>query len=263
VIEHLTGSFMLSIQRRRQISELAEFIADDYCLNQKIVPEMIAEDNEISYCYGNYADAFDGLLEHWGGDFHIYLNLDRLQEVNNPRTRFTFAHELGHYFLDEHRIALQSGKSPAHPSFCDFASKNPVEQEADCFAASLLNFELELLLDLACQYQTSRTATLLRYLDLGDIPLMVVASSYNRVLWYRCSADFPFQYLHRFNLQLPMRSVAGEYFRDNRQYAQPEIVFAEDWFIDLAELDYRKSFYEQCIYSPDRNFVLSVIWQTT
>src|SRR5207247_1657430 len=88
--------------------------------------------------FGRYGDAFDGLLEHRSGRFHVYANLDRVEREDSPRARFTLAHELGHYFIDEHRNALAAGLALSHPSFCDFESDLPVEKEADHFASNLL-----------------------------------------------------------------------------------------------------------------------------
>ncbi len=52
------------------------------------------------------------------------------------RLRFSIAHELGHFYIDEHREALVRGES--HSSAAPFRSKNPREVEADEFAAALL-----------------------------------------------------------------------------------------------------------------------------
>src|SRR4051812_29011550 len=93
--------------RRLELKELAESISVEYFPNELFVPGIVATDNHISYSYGNYEDAFDGLLEHRFGKFHIYLNVDRV-ERNHPRMRYTFSHELAHYFIDEHRNALKS-----------------------------------------------------------------------------------------------------------------------------------------------------------
>ena len=54
------------------------------------------------------------------------------------RKRFAIAHELGHYFIDEHSIALAQNLSAGHCSQTGFVSEIAVEREADLFAASLL-----------------------------------------------------------------------------------------------------------------------------
>lgn len=164
----------LPSDRVSDISDLAEaVVASGPGL---IDPIAIADDLGISMSFNDYGEAFDGLLEARGRRFHIYCNLRRVEKPDSQRARFTLGHELGHYFIDEHRNALLSGRAPPHPSVCEFQSKNPVEMEADTFAASLLmpwsRFRsgvqtakpgLQGVLDLSASYRTSVTATTLRY----------------------------------------------------------------------------------------------------
>ncbi|WKZ16471.1 MAG: ImmA/IrrE family metallo-endopeptidase [Candidatus Jettenia caeni] len=128
----------LSREREQEIGELAEFIAEEYSTVDYISPEKIAEANQITFSYGDYGDAFDGMIEHKCSKFHIYCNLNRVNRIDSPRARFTFCHELGHYYIDEHRQSLESGRTPAHPSRCEYESGNIVEREADYFASNLL-----------------------------------------------------------------------------------------------------------------------------
>src|SRR5690554_2923887 len=104
----------------------------DYFPEGVVDPATIADCSDVSYNYGNYRDYFDGVLEYEDGRFHIYLNTHGAFEPSIPRMRFTFAHELGHYFIDEHRNALKKGKS-LHTSFYKLQRKNIVELEADFF----------------------------------------------------------------------------------------------------------------------------------
>src|SRR5262249_25422612 len=117
-------------RREAGIAELAEAIAEGYCPNDRLRPARTAGVERITLRFGSFGDAFDGLLECRNGRFHIYCNRDRVEAADSPRARFTLGHELGHFFIDEHRNALCEGKAPSHPSFCEYESKNPVEQEA-------------------------------------------------------------------------------------------------------------------------------------
>ena len=69
--------------------------------------------------FGHYGAAFDGLLECPRGRLHVSGNLDRVEGRDTPRARFTPGHDLGHFFIDEHRNALRNGLAPSHPSVCD------------------------------------------------------------------------------------------------------------------------------------------------
>lgn len=134
--EHFRGEY-LTPAREFEIAELAEAVADTHFPKGLVIPETIAKKKRISISINDYGACFDGLLEHRSGRFHIYCNTARSQ--TDGRRRFTLAHELGHFFIDEHRLALLSGRTPAHCSVHGGApSINPVEREANHFASNLL-----------------------------------------------------------------------------------------------------------------------------
>lgn len=176
-------------QQRRviDIAELAEAVAAEHWTAGRTEPEAIIAAKGMTLSFGMYGDAFDGLLEHKAGKFHVYANLHRLKTRESGRARFTLAHELGHYFIDDHRRALASGRTPSHPSFTDYQSRNPVEQEADLFASHLLMpsgpfakagkkylLGFDAVLALKEQFGTSITSTAIRFtqLDLGPCTLV-------------------------------------------------------------------------------------------
>lgn len=265
------GDF-LSKPAKQELSLLAEEISNHYCPTGLVNPEIIADQRRISFSYGNYENAFDGLIEYLNGDFHIYINIDRLKHPYTERARFTFAHELGHYFIDHHRNALKMGHSPSHSSFTGFVSKNYAEREADYFASCLLlpeerfrkdiikrKFKFEIIQELSKKYQTSFTATALRFALIGNHPIMVVLSYKGSVKWYWNSDDFPYWSLKHGKAKVPEDTVAGEYFKLNRTPENREEVFAIDWFSGVFDSDIDRKFYEQCLYY--KNFVISIIWE--
>ena len=174
-------------RRMSDIAELAEAVAAEHWAGTRAEPEAIIAAKGMTLSFGMYGDAFDGLLEHKAGRFHVYANLQRLKTRDSGRARFTLAHELGHYFIDDHRRALASGRTPSHPSITDYQSRNPVEQEADCFASHLLMpagpfskaakkyaLGFDGVLALKDQFGTSITSTAIRFtqLDLGPCTLV-------------------------------------------------------------------------------------------
>ena len=195
----------LSSQRRKDIIELAEFIAKEHFLNESIKPEIIAQKENIKYKYGSYGSSFDGILRYKNQKFYIFCNLDKTNQKNTPRVRFTFCHELGHYFIDEHRNTLIRGKDLHHPSQCDFKSKNIVEQEADLFASHLLipgyllkkealrkkaKVGIEEILYLSSKFKSSLTCTTLRYVELNIIPCAVfIWDNKGELKWHWKSMD--------------------------------------------------------------------------
>lgn len=273
----MSNKYDLSEFRKKELSELAEFIAEDTFPDGNVIqPEIIAEKNEISYCCGSYENYFDGLLEYLDKSFHIYLNIDRLKHQFTPRARFTFAHELGHYFIDEHRNALKFNLVKSHPSFIDFSSDNEAELEADYFAASLLlptgrilkdisgrKFEFNIIEELRSKYQTSLTATLLKFIAIGSQPMMIVVSQKERIKWFKYSSDFPFKFINaKPGFKVPPLTSAGEYHYENKKNIDSdELVYAEDWFSINYDEDRRREFWERCIYADSVGFVISVLWE--
>lgn len=128
-------SFRLSLARETVIASLAERIANERFPAGRVEPEQIAAQENIAFCYASFPEDFDGTLIHRAGRFFIVCN-DHLHPRGSARSRFTFSHELGHYYL--HRDALAADAWPAHYSRAEFASDQPLEMEADCFAANLL-----------------------------------------------------------------------------------------------------------------------------
>ena len=188
---------MVSESRMRDIEELAEFVAESTFPNSRIEPEQIADRLAVTYNYGHYENAFDGLLQYYENTFHIFGNLDRVYSSRDPRARFTFSHELGHYFIDEHRNALIGDVGP-HASFTDYQSDNPAEREADSFAAALLmptkRFNsavkkrppsMQSIRELAEQFGTSYSSTAIRYAksDLHSVIAMRWTSEERKWCW--------------------------------------------------------------------------------
>src|SRR5262249_47462025 len=185
----------IRLDREQEIAELAEFVADEYCPTGRVEPLEILKRKEISHSFGFYGNYFDGMLECKGGRFHVFSNLQRVENAASPRARFTLAHEIGHYFIDEHRNALLSG-TPPHGSRCDFESKNLVEREADTFASQLLlpatRFRAEAkraakglagILSLGRTFDTSISSTAIRYVRDDIIPCTVIKWNHDGMGW--------------------------------------------------------------------------------
>ncbi|NOQ76047.1 MAG: ImmA/IrrE family metallo-endopeptidase [Crocinitomix sp.] len=263
--------------RKEELSDLAEHIADTYFPDTLVCPHKLAKIYGISSSFEDYGDAFDGLLEFKEGKFHIYVNSKRVKHIYQARVRFTMAHEIGHYIIDEHRNPLMKGLAPSHSSFSNFSSDNEVELEADFFASSLLlpasrlkkeihkkKFSFTLIEALSAKFQTSVTATLLKFASIGNHPIMIVCMINSRIKWFKYSHDFPFKYIETMpGFKVPEFSSAGQYFYENgiKNVDSSEIVFAEDWFRIRNKEDVRRQFYEHCIYSDKNKFVMSIIWE--
>ena len=173
-------------EKRLEIASLAESIAEDYLNKNSVDLYTIAENQSITIIPGNYEDYFLGELVYDSGDFFIHLNYDKLSHKDDPRTRFTLAHEYGHYFIDEHRLQLKNGIS-LHKSSNEGGIKRCIEREANFFASNLLmpsshfinlssSFEpgIASILSLKKEFQTSIESTAIRYNELDILPCLLI-----------------------------------------------------------------------------------------
>jgi|HubBroStandDraft_3_1064219.scaffolds.fasta_scaffold78624_1 Zn-dependent peptidase ImmA (M78 family) len=190
------------VGRETEIEELTTLLVSQFATSEQIDVEQLAAAEGLTYSFGHYQEYFDGLLECRSRAFHIYINLDTNKGRNSPRARFSFAHELGHYFLDWHRAALIRG-IPSHGSRVDFDNGDlAVEREADMFAACLLlpasrikkaarpHIDAEEIKRLANHFCTSISATALRCARLELAPLIAMRWTSSGRSWCWSSTSF-------------------------------------------------------------------------
>lgn len=168
--------------RQAHIAALAERVAVERFDGGRVDPEEIARDARVRFDYGQFPEEFDGILLFDAPAFYLICN-ERKAQRGAARSRFTFAHELGHYFISEHRRDLESGACPAHFSLSEFRSQQPIEKEADIFAANLLmpatSFRekaqrlgsgMQRISELSTLFSTSFQATGFRAVELDVFP---------------------------------------------------------------------------------------------
>ena len=200
----------LGPERLEEIADLAEAVAQEHCPKLPIEPEAVAAAKGITLSCNDYGDAFDGLLEQLEGRYHIYCNTARCGDLHTGRARFTLAHELGHYFLDEHRLALAGSRPQGWPSLCEYESPEACEQEADAFAAHLLmptgrfgyaarrtERGLAGIASLAARFGVSITAAAIRCTQLNVWPCAVVKWDWSGYAWKHLSSDVFSQFFRR------------------------------------------------------------------
>ena len=244
--------------------------------------EAIVEEELLNVIYDDYGNnTFDGLtmFEPSTDEFYIHINTELGNRPGSPKGRFTLAHELGHYFLPHHRLALMRGTIQPHGSI-NYLTDNKswqLEREADRFASSLLmpentfrnfihgrKFDFHILRELADVFIVSLSAVALRFVDIGNYPIMVVYCVDKKIRWVQKSEDFPFWRLRYGNGKgdkIPENTVIGEYFYKNDESCckNEETVYAMDCFDTYREEDNMREFYEWCI--PSKNRALSIFWE--
>lgn len=276
---------MIPLDRKTQISKLAEFVANEFSERNLTLLNEIARFEEVPVHYDNYENAFDGMLlyDTDSSDFHIHINIDNGNKQNSKRGRFTLAHELAHFFLDEHRLGLKYGLLEPHASFHNINQKSLIEEEADYFASCLLmpkdkfrnysteyrrqtgnrKFSLDTILGLSESFQTSVLSTLIRFGEVGTHQIFAVISKDNIAKWFVKSSDFPnWKFKFKIGDTIPQTTVAGEYYTmENRKFTGIESLSADDWFNPPTD-DNRadRQMYEQCYYSDSYGYVVSLVW---
>jgi len=267
---------MLTGQRKIQLSKLAYQVATPF--SDKNVTDLLklAEYEELPVYFDNYENTFDGMLvyDDYERTFHIHVNKDKGNHENSKRGRYTLAHELSHYLIDEHRIGLKKGLLQPHQSIHNVSRKELIEYEADYFASCLLMpehlfkqtsggkvFSLDRILTLADSFQTSVLATAIKFAEIGTHEVTLVISENNKVKWFAQSKDFPkWPFKFKVGQALPSATVAGESFsKPNSKYTSVEELSADDWFY-MKDSRGNRPLYEQCYYSDSYGYVISFLW---
>ena len=147
---------------------------------------------------------------------------------SSGRINFTIAHELGHYLL--HRLRYPGGLQCTEEDMAIWGSNyKQIESQANSFAANLLmpldDFrkqiaprmkpDLEMIGVCASRYQTSLTASILRWLQYTERRSILVVSKDGFILWARSSGPaFKtgafFKTVGRLPIPVPSKSLAAQ-----------------------------------------------------
>lgn len=194
--------------------------------------------------------------------------------VEDPRrVRFSITHELGHLEMHRNRRAVVLCLTEDIDEWDPRRAGTRLEQEANEFAAALLLPErffaplckgqdpsLHHIAELADTFNTSLTATALRYLEFCEEPVAVVFSQDRSIKWFRGN-----QYFEDLDVFVDVRSrldpssLAVLFFRGRTIPADPRPVDASTWF---APGRYRSDarIQEQSWAMPNYNAVLTLLW---
>lgn len=169
--------------------------------------------------------------------WHIIVSADPRKRA---RTRFTLAHELGHFMCHRH---LKPEFLDSNDSINDY--KSPIELDANLFAAWILmpanlvraEFELErwnvsTLVAMRDRFQSSMQACARRLLDLTTKPRAFVVSRDGMILWCTKSKTAPYMSSYLMGDELPANSCALRCYET--QIAEPpsaakNTAWNDDW----------------------------------
>ncbi len=185
----------------------------------------------------------DARLIGYGSSAFITVNA----HSTTPRQRFSAAHELGHWMWDRGKMAFACGGML--PKDGELAQESDtIERRANRYAVDLLLPEklfykrvegartspcLQMVQSLAQEFQTSLTATAIRYVELSAIPAVLVATERKKRKWYVRSPHVP----HRLRLKdrPDARSLAGKLLSGARQDECPATDMTASRWIENEE----------------------------
>lgn len=202
------------------------------------------------------------------GDSGIVRVSDRIREPG--RRRFAIAHEIGHWQLhrkQSHLLACTDEDMLAR------YGASPLEAEASIFAGSLLMPQnlfaarvngrrptRNVISDLCDYFDTTLTATALRYVETANDYYVFVLSENNRIRWWRASDSFDEQGLWiESKTPVPPQSAAASFFQGKTVPAQPQYTDLRDWLGDVPGI-FGATVIEQAFALPSYGQVISILW---
>ena len=126
---------MLTTRPRWEVAEAEARRLTDPFSSPPIPVHEIAESNGANVVFvdfGKHAEAVSGFCDFKGS--RLYVNRDDSVE----RQAFTIAHELGHFILHRQEFEKNPSRYAVLPRFSDPNKDDPLEKEANKFAACLL-----------------------------------------------------------------------------------------------------------------------------
>lgn len=190
-----------NILKTRRATEQAEGLVRSLGIMKPPVDplKIVESESPLLIAQGDdFRQRFDGQLEYHPSQRRFLLLYNTKYDCGknrHPRTRFSIAHELGHYFIEAHHAYLRSGGKP-HPSQAEFASAVEMEREADAFAAGLLmpsflinhrvndaDLSLDGIREIANDFETSLVSTAIRSVQCSHFPSAVVGIREDKIMW--------------------------------------------------------------------------------
>lgn len=243
--------------REKYISDLAEGIAEKYLVDGLTRPETIAKHEKILVQFMNFEYPVLGVINYENNyedfPFCIVLNKNKHSNLEHFWTRSTLSHELGHYFIPNHKSQLKKGLSLSYDGKNNYSSDDKIEREAQLFATNLLmpksrfsekaltlTLGMEGIVHLANYYNTSISSTAYHYCRNNIIPCITVKwNSENKIQGKWISTPFqriiPGSLYMKFNTQRPMTEVKKVAIPNSTLKYNKAITSLSAWVYSVSE----------------------------
>jgi len=153
-----------------------------------------------------------------------------------------------------------------------FKSNKSWEANANEFASELLmptdwfkkytgrrKLNFELFKETSFYFNTSLTATAIKYASVGAHPSAVIMSKEGKVLWHCPNEYFPLKWIPK-NFKVDKRSKAYKFFKTGETNEHDTIVMANTWYENTRWKE-DLYFWEQNVFMPNYNSVLTLLWK--
>lgn len=189
--------------------------------------------------------------------------------ASSERKRFSIGHELGHWKYHRGKNFICRADDIGNNAY----SPNDPERVADDYSSDLLmpaylfkgmtnhagQPNWDIIKSLAEEFQTSLTATALRYIKYSPIPTMLVCHAQNGRKWFRRGQDVPESLFPRSDLDAD--SYAMDVLYQRTVQPRPNLIGADAWF-DKWDAD-RYEIHEQSIRVYDGLILTLLSWKDT
>lgn len=191
------------------------------------------------------------------------------QAIRQPgRKRFAIAHEIGHWRL--HDKVSQVLACTRDDMRVDYKA-SPPEIEANQFASELLMPEVlfrlaitgrlpepDVINELAGEYQTSLTATAVRFVELTGEPCAMIIAEAGRIKWWRASAELNGSLWITAGEVVSPRTLAGKFFSGAASTLEVQSIGMDEWAERYP--DYIEQVHEAMIPLGQTGAVLTMLW---
>jgi len=183
------------------------------------------------------------------------------------KKRFVIAHEVGHFELHKKEDQLEACTDA---DLIDWYKKRAPETASNVFAAELLmpshlfepkcdvaEVNLNVVKELTYEFNTTLTATAIRFVEFCPERCALVMSRDGKVLWPYTSQDFGYRINKGY--ELDPYSLAYDYFKKGSVDERPQAVSAESW-IESSKISRDHDIIEHSIPFRNYNLVLTMLW---